>query len=74
MLQNGTVLLFQDVCADLNYIIGSHTDYEAVKGSMVQFTERNAIINRWPAFWQIIWNNVSGIKQLPMSQTAKSAL
>ena len=74
MLQHRTVFFLENILPNVNDVIRINTDYEAIKCSMVQFTESYAIINSWWAFRLVIWNNVCGIEQLPVLQLAERAL
>jgi len=72
VLQNGTVFLFQNICADLDNVIGSYTDDKGIVSGMMQLAQRQSIIDRGLTFGHIVWNDMSGIEQFTMFQTAQS--
>ena len=74
MLQNGTVFLFQNILADLDNVIRGYADNKGVVSGMMQLAQRQSIINRGLTLGHIVWNDMSGIEQFAMLQTAQSPL
>lgn len=72
MLQNGTVFLFQYICADLDNLIRSYADNKGIVSRMMQLTQRQAIFDRGLSFGHIVWNDMGSIKQFTMIQAAQS--
>ena len=52
----------QNIFTNLDNIVWRYTQDKAVIGCMMEFAKRNAIIYCGFAFWQIIWNDMRGIK------------
>ena len=74
MLQDGSVFLFQNIFTNPNEVIWSNSQYKTIVSCMMQFTERYSVINCQLTVWQVIRNDMGGIKQFTVLQVAKCAL
>ena len=63
VLQNGTVFLFQYICADLDNVIRRYADNKGIVSGMMQLAQRQPIFDRGLSFGHIVWNDVGGIEQ-----------
>ncbi len=77
MLQNGTVFLFQNICADLDNVIRRYADNKGIVSGMMQLAQRQSILDRGLSFGHIVWNDMGGIEQftcdkLPVAEKCPS--
>ena len=73
MLQNGTVFLFQNICADLDNVIRHYADDKGVVSGMMQLAQLQSIFDRGLSFGHIVWNDMSGVEQFAIFQAAQSS-
>ncbi len=66
--------LFQNICADLDNVIRRYADDKGIVSGMMQLAQRQSIFDRGLTFGHIVWNDMGGIEQFAMFQTAQSPL
>ncbi len=59
---------------NLDDVVGPDTDELTVEGGVVQLTERETILDPRLAVWLRVWNDVGGVEQLLVAETAQGAL
>jgi hypothetical protein len=64
--------LFQNICADLDNVIRGYADDKGIVSGMMQLAQRQSILDRGLSFGHIVWNDMGGIEQFAMFQTAQS--
>ena len=74
MSQGQRGFLFQNICADLDNVIGSYADNKGVISRMMQLAQRQSIFDRGLSFGHIVWNDGGGIEQFAIFQTAQNPL
>ena len=65
---------FQYIFADLDNVIRGYADDKGIVSRMMQLTQRQSIFNCGFSFGNIVRNDVGGVEQFAMFQTAQSPL
>ncbi len=74
MLEHRAVYLIKDILPDFHNIVGIDCQQEGIVGGMMEAAEGKTIINPCLPQWIGIGDDMCGIQQLGMTQTAKGAL
>ena len=72
--QSRAIMLSENVGTDLDHTIGAKAYELSIEDAVVQSTERQSVGDNWLTHRVGIRNDVGGLKQLFVPQSAKSAL
>ena len=62
VLKDGSVLLMEDVTANMDPVVRGHTDNQAVKCCMVELAQGHSVGDQRLPGCVAVWDDVSGIK------------
>jgi len=74
MLQHWAVVLFEDVLSDFDDQVRADADDIGVEGGVMQFAEGQAVANPWFTFRMAVGENVRGVEEFHMAQSANGAV